>query len=822
MTTGTATYGNPQGQSKPLVLRLAPKEGWLTFGLLAVVLVAVVRSVEEAQWVPNMPSLAVPVMLGALLALGLAKLRFSGLVLMPLGLLVGFALVSFQASLTIEEGNWQERLGELFQRLDLFIKAARSGDISVDILPFTFILLLAGWLVGYVSAWFIFRSQSVWAGTIPSGFAILTNLSYLPEQYASWFILYLLGAMLLVMRLHVVNKKKEWDAYQVQYPRWLGAAFFNEAFWVSAAVLLVAWQLPTTAFTIEPLKETWIKLRAPMQQFEYEMGRLFSGLPSRKPIPLHNYGRSLPFRGNISPGTELALQVEATSGGYWRAKVYDAYTSKGWVASEPEVHPLGWEPKDIPRREYSKRREIAQKIDAYVPTQHLFALGQLKNANIEASLLVLPPLTFVIDLEDLSKNSALPSDLEALAAGLAGSSLQPSAASEAFIKERLPSQTRLDKVSSSFGRVNKITVSRTPPNPPDLVGVVARGGIKASRTYEVVSSRSGASSDDLRAAGARYPKWVTDRYLALPSTLPERVRALARDIARNSPTPYDKALALQEFLRQYPYTLEVEAPAFDADGVDHFLFNLRKGYSDYYSAAMTVMLRAVGIPARLTVGYTQGERRNTGVYLVRENNAHAWPEAFFPGYGWVEFEPSPIFSPIGRGEGLPGEEESLTEELEQDTQPFFDEFLEDDMFFGGGTISLGTQIGNFTRPLGFALLGLMVAVLLAILAWRLSFITIAPSLRPYVGMLRLASFAGKGLRPHQTPLEYGGTLSEALPPHATEIRDITEGYVKLRYGHKPIDPEESGRLAKAWRRLQFGLVSLILRAYKRTPPKDQT
>ena len=101
-------------------------------------------------------------------------------------------------------------------------------------------------------------------------------------------------------------------------------------------------------------------------------------------------------------------------------------------------------------------------------------------------------------------------------------------------------------------------------------------------------------------------------------------------------------------LRTYPYNQGIAAPPPGADAVDYFLNDVKEGYCDYYASAMVVMLRSVGIPARFAVGYTPGKEApqqaqdEDGLiqYRVQENNAHAWPEVFFPSYGWVQFEPT--------------------------------------------------------------------------------------------------------------------------------------------------------------------------------------
>ncbi len=170
-------------------------------------------------------------------------------------------------------------------------------------------------------------------------------------------------------------------------------------------------------------------------------------------------------------------------------------------------------------------------------------------------------------------------------------------------------------------------------------------------TYWARSAVSTASEAQLRAAGEEYPRWIRDRYLALPGGMPGRVLELARDLTATEPTPYDRARAIEAYLRTLPYSLDVPLPPYDRDVVDYFLFDLRTGYCDYYATAMVVLARAAGIPARLAVGYASGfyDALNAE-YVVTEASAHAWPEIYFPGYGWVEFEPTASFPLIERAE----------------------------------------------------------------------------------------------------------------------------------------------------------------------------
>src|SRR5262249_51884138 len=148
--------------------------------------------------------------------------------------------------------------------------------------------------------------------------------------------------------------------------------------------------------------------------------------------------------------------------------------------------------------------------------------------------------------------------------------------------------------------------------------------------YTVTSSVSVATVNDLRGAGTEYPAWIS-RYTQIPRTVPARVRQEARRVAANAENPYDKATALESYLRQFRYSTHVKQPPPDRDWVDYMLFDSKEGYCDYYAAAMAVMLRSLGIPARVASGFAPGDRDVTqDLIIVKESHAHSWTEAYFP------------------------------------------------------------------------------------------------------------------------------------------------------------------------------------------------
>jgi hypothetical protein len=158
--------------------------------------------------------------------------------------------------------------------------------------------------------------------------------------------------------------------------------------------------------------------------------------------------------------------------------------------------------------------------------------------------------------------------------------------------------------------------------------------------YEAVSQMPAVDSEELRLAANTVPPGMAE-YLRLPS-LDSRIPKLAGDITANAPSNYDKAIALEQYLQtHFGYTLELPR-SLPQDPLANFLFVRKKGHCEYFASSMAVMLRSLGIPSRIVTGFRGGEFNDlTGQYVVRASDAHSWVEAYFPGSGWVSFDPTP-------------------------------------------------------------------------------------------------------------------------------------------------------------------------------------
>jgi protein-glutamine gamma-glutamyltransferase len=160
--------------------------------------------------------------------------------------------------------------------------------------------------------------------------------------------------------------------------------------------------------------------------------------------------------------------------------------------------------------------------------------------------------------------------------------------------------------------------------------------------YEGVSLLPESRPLKARTAGTEYPDSIQSKYLQLPENLDPRIRQLARKITAAADNPFDKSVVLESYLRRnFGYTLNLAGKP-GADPLAQFLFVTRAGHCEYFASAMAVMLRTLGIPSREVNGFLPGEFNDlAGDYIVRASDAHSWVEAYFPGSGWITFDPTP-------------------------------------------------------------------------------------------------------------------------------------------------------------------------------------
>lgn len=741
--------------------RLRLREGWSSLLLLLLVLLTMAWSFEAGGLSEGLRILPSVVMLGVLVGFASAKSRLPGILAHPLGLAVGavFCFLLLSTLILVPPDVHSAGAGSpgwaatvqikgqiLIERMEAWLSAALHAETNADPLPFVVQMAALSWLLAFYGAWFLFRSHWVWGAVLPGGLAIFLSVYYAPPRLLVYFMLYLFWALVLVVRTNVYAHESEWQRHHVVYDQYIGLEFLRDGALISLAVVALIWLIPRPNIPGR-LGEHWQGLQSPWQRVQEEWNRLYASLSYREQTGMASFGRTLTLGGAVNLGSTPILEVQAPEARYWRAVLLDRYTGLGWVDTSPSTVHFGAGAPLTYWAAYQARKVMVQTVT-------MMRRGE--------------PLLFAA-AEPLQLHAAARAQVNAAAEEEDGPAALPFEVSAIYTPD--------------LGRDNR---------------------------YLVRSMVSTASVRGLRAAGADYPKWVRERYLQLPESLPPRISALAHEVAGSKATPFEQAVAIESYLRGIRYSQAIDSPPAGQDPVDWFLFENKEGYCTYFASAMVLMCRTLGLPARFAQGYAPGEYvAEKKAFVVREADAHAWPEVFFPGYGWTEFEPTPSQPPLVRPSGeeepeagaspdLPGGEHGLGEEFGPDLPlPPLDEL---------GDVTLPRQRTLFQRALWFELLtaGLLVALATG-LGWRFGrrWRALRRIERLYLRLTWVSGLLGVSAHPFQTPLEFGRSLAAALGSRGDLAGQIVGLYVRDRYGCRRATDEELAAAGGAWHRLRL-------------------
>ncbi len=359
-------------------------------------------------------------------------------------------------------------------------------------------------------------------------------------------------------------------------------------------------------------------------------------------------------------------------------------------------------------------------------------------------------------------------------------------------------------------------------------------------SYDGFSRVPSVPPANLRKASAEIPAQILGRYLQLPQPdLDPRIPELAAKIAADSTNEYDKAANIERYLMtHYSYTLNLTGPR-AKDPLANFLFVRHSGHCEYFASAMTIMLRSIGIPARYATGFMPGEYNDVGGdYIIRESDAHAWVEVYFPAYGWITFDPTPPGSGghsgfFGRlsmywdwfqftwGEWVINYDFShqmmLGQAMHRSSTNWTDRVR--DLYRSKRDALLHALMGLDRRIEGspWFLPGMLILLVMVLLAlrgkWMIRYAFARWSLRArragnltaslaaleYREMLRLLEKHGWKKTPSQTPLEFAAAIPSL--DVSAPVAQLTELYQSARFGSHPAPIEQMSSLLRSIREL---------------------
>lgn len=571
--------------------------GDLTALILATgILVVPALAIQAAGWTAGLGQLIPVAVLSIWLGFLLARSHYDELVALIISAVYSIGFIGLITALNMEDGSLLDRFASLFTRLLDWIQVLFGEGVSQDNLIFVLFLSILFWFLGHNTAWHIFRVDRVWRAILPSALVLLANAFYYTGDapLGLYIAIFAVLALLLLVRSTIDNQEWEWYLKRVAFPPQLRSQFMRWGAVLALVLVGVAWTLPNGSQSDSLRRVQEFLSSDPLQELNRLFNRLFASLDSEGMATADYYGgNSLQLSGSIQLGDQAVMLVRVPPVAeqgiryYWRSRTFSYYDGGRWT-------PTASLRLTVPEPGYSIQNPAALP-DTRTPLDQHF--------------------TMVLD-----------------ASRLVYAAPQPE-----FIN--LPVAIDLSYVDESRQQVD-VSVIRP-------LNVLHTGD-----QYTVSSSITVANAPSLRVADTSYPAWIQAEYLQVGGSVTQRTKDLAWQIVTEAGavTPYDQAKAIERWLRAHiVYDETIPGPPPGADPVDWVLFDSLRGYCNYYASAMIVMLRTLGVPSRMAAGFSQGEwDPTTESYLVRERDAHTWVEVYFPGFGWVEFEPTAAQEPLDR------------------------------------------------------------------------------------------------------------------------------------------------------------------------------
>jgi len=449
--------------------------------------------------------------------------------------------------------------------------------------PIFFITLITFgfWIIGSSAAFQLVRKQNYLASVIPSAIVLIFIQSYDNRlEGRVWIIAFFaFMSLLLLGRLNHLANKQSWRERRIFLSPDNNVDLTSIMTVAAALIIFIAWTPPASLSSLDSAIQTWHKITRPWRDFTDRMENAVSALESP----------SGGIRGEFY-GSEIAL-------------------GRGFPQSDSVMFRV--QVPDIP----SDQKPPRYYWRGY--TYDFFANGQW--------------YTTGSSLADYSPAEAISVPLPI----------------EAEEPARFIFQTSETTFSLVYAPSQPVWFSRrgSTRNLPaggreEVISWYAVPALRGGEVYQVDSVLSNPNTGQLRESGQFYPAWVSEKYLQLPNEFSPRIIELAEELTAEYDNPYDKAVAITRYLRDnIDYVDTLPQTPRNEDPLEWMLFENKQAYCVYYASAEVLMLRSQGIPARLAVGFAEGER-DENEFIVRKLDAHAWPEVYFPGLGWIEFEPT--------------------------------------------------------------------------------------------------------------------------------------------------------------------------------------
>lgn len=744
-----------------------PEEGWLTVGLAVVIVLVLAWAVDDPAWVNGRAGVTDGLVYCALLgmAAGLAgpKLGWGRWTTHLIGALFAGLLVPILAGWAFVPGSSPAEAfrltaaGTAQAYLDI---AWRGRQFTTQEVHYLLVLGSLVWGTAQFAAYAVFGHRRPLNAVVVVGLVLVANMALTSRDQLAYLVTFAGASLFLLIGMHAFDERATWIRRRIGDPGTISALYLRGGTVFIVAALLGSLVLTQRAASA-PLAGAWAGVDDQLIDFGETIGRLFPVGGEVRSGAGVNFGSTARISGRWFSDDAIAFvaAVPPDSESFlWRAATYDTFALGGWeqtgvtgVPVEPGMPLLAGSAED-PRPELTREIKVSVRPDGY-----------------HDALLVSPGTPTFLDRR-----------AEVLLAGDDGW----------FAGVEVPGAGNGYTVTASLLRLDE----------QDVI-----------------------SGNRLAAATEDYPAEIAARYTAVAAgALGPAAEELLATILAISPTrdPYDIAVTMRDYLRSdanFFYTTDVRDVACDAASAVECFARSKRGFCMQYASTMAMLLRAAipanPIPTRLVQGFLPGARAGT-VETVRNLNAHAWVEVYFPGYGWIPFDPTgggvgqpnvirpgpPVASAAPTPPRSPGPDRpDPTRRLDLD-EP-------DDagaMPPGGRTDDRGLFI-VLTVILG----ALVLAV--AVVAWmRGPRGEISPD-ATWRALARAASRFGYAPRPTETVYEYAATLGDLVPAARDDLGVVATAKVETTYAGIHIGGARLDAVRSAARRLRVTMLRLLFR-----------
>ena len=585
---------------------------WPSVIILLILLETVASRLVTTEWTPFLYIGQVVTFFGFVVGTALGRTHFSPRIARWISFLYMLVLLPLQWTLVMEQDiALEEQLLSVIGRLLFSAIAFFSRSPVEDPFFFIAVVTMGLWILSASAAFRLIRDQNYLIVVIPSAISLLFIQNY-DNAVAGrlWFIAFFVFLSLLMLgRLNHLENKRSWRRRRIFVSPDTSIDITGTMTIIAGLLILVSWVPPASLSSVDAARRVWNDVTKPWRNFTDRMENAVTALDSV------SGGRRGEFFGSelgLGRGFPLSEQL------MFRVQTPDLPSSQ----TPPRYY---WRGRTYDFYWDKQWYTTGTTLVDYTPAEEVTPVSSAQATD---------PALFLFQTGDLTHSLIY-----------------------------TPSQAVW---FSRTGSTRNISAGDS----EEVISWYASPSLLAGEAYQVNAVLKNPNIQDLREAGTNYPDWVRDKYLQMPEEFSPKVSELAALITANYDNPYDKAAVITRYLRDnIEYSNALPEPPRNRDPLEWMLFENRQAYCVYYSTAEILMLRSLGIPARLAVGFAQGQEVGDE-YLVRKLDAHAWPEVYFPGIGWIEFEPT------GSQPALTRPVPPQTREITDDFNPDLIDFLE--------------------------------------------------------------------------------------------------------------------------------------------------